>query len=76
MPEPIRRKLLRRLRRAEWSQHHRVSGKYLARYAAEMAWREDRRRESNGEQFRAVGFQASALLPSVDWRGYWQRSRA
>lgn len=64
-----------RLRRAEWGQHHRISGKYLARYAAEMAWREDRRRESNGEQFRAVGFRAAALPPSVDWCGYWQRGR-
>lgn len=64
-----------RLRRAEWGQHHRISGKYLARYAAEMAWREDRRRESNGEQFRAVGFRSGALPPSVDWCGYWQRGR-
>ena len=65
-----------RLRRAQWGQHHRISGKYLTRYAAEMAWREDRRRESNGEQFRTVGFRAAALPPSVDWCGYWQRGRA
>lgn len=65
-----------RLRRAQWGQHHRIGGKYLVRYAAEMAWREDRRRESNGEQFRAVGFRAAALPPSVDWCGYWQRGRA
>ncbi|HEY0833643.1 MAG TPA: IS1595 family transposase [Azospirillum sp.] len=64
-----------RLRRAQWGQHHRISGKYLGRYAAEMAWREDRRRESNGEQFRTVGFRAAALPPSVDWSGYWQRGR-
>lgn len=65
-----------RLRRAQWGQHHRISGKYLTRYAAEMAWREDNRRESNGEQFRTVGFRAAALPPSVDWCGYWQRGRA
>jgi hypothetical protein len=64
-----------RLRRAEWGQHHRISGKYLGRYAAEMAWREGRRRQSNGEQFRAVGFRAGALPPFVDWSGYWQRGR-
>ena len=29
-----------RLRRAELGQHHHVSGKYLAAYACEMAWRE------------------------------------
>ncbi len=65
-----------RLRRAEWGQHHRISGKYLTRYAAEMAWREDHRRDSNGDQFRAMGFRAAALPPSVDWSGYWQRSKA
>ena len=30
-----------RLRRAEWGQHHHISGKYLGAYAREMAWRED-----------------------------------
>jgi transposase-like protein len=65
-----------RLRRAQWGQYHRIGGKYLNRYAAEMAWREDQRRTSNGEQFRTVGFRAAALPPSVDWSGYWQRGRA
>jgi transposase-like protein len=37
-----------RLRRAEIGQHHRISGMWLPRYAAEMAWREDTRRASNG----------------------------
>ncbi|QQP88695.1 IS1595 family transposase [Skermanella sp. TT6] len=64
-----------RLRRAQWGQYHRIGGKYLTRYAAEMAWREDQRRTSNGEQFRTVGFGAAALPPSVDWCGYWQRIR-
>lgn len=39
-----------RLRRAT-AVHHRMSGKYLHLYAAEMAWREDVRRQSNGAQF-------------------------
>jgi len=34
-------------RRAGIGQHHHVSGKHLAAYAAEMAWREDSRRMVN-----------------------------
>ena len=37
-----------RLRRAELGQHQQISGKYLAAYAVEAAWREDTRRKSNG----------------------------
>jgi ISXO2-like transposase domain len=37
-----------RLRRAEWGQHHHISGKYLGAYAREMAWQEDTRRRPNG----------------------------
>ena len=37
-----------RMRRAEFGQHHRISGKYLFAYAREMAWREDTRRQPNG----------------------------
>jgi hypothetical protein len=37
-----------RLRRAEIGTHHHIAGPYLASYAAEMDWREDRRRVSNG----------------------------
>ena len=40
-----------RLRRAEIGTHHHIAGPYLAAYAAEMDWREDNRRISNGEQF-------------------------
>ena len=36
-----------RLRRAEMGHHHHVSGPYLLRYAQEMAWREDARRQDN-----------------------------
>jgi len=64
-----------RLRRAELGQHHRISGKYLLSYSREMAWREDHRRDSNGVQFRAIVAKAAALASSVDWSGYWQRSK-
>jgi hypothetical protein len=40
-----------RLRRAEIGTHHHISGRYLSAYASEMAWREDNRRVSNGEQY-------------------------
>lgn len=62
-----------RLRRAEVGVHHHISGRYLAAYASEMAWREDHRRVSNGAQFHRVASTALALPKSNAWRGYWQR---
>jgi transposase-like protein len=64
-----------RLRRAEWGQHHHIGADYLGRYAAEMAWREDHRRQSNGEQVTRLLGLALAQPVSVDWCGYWQRRR-
>ena len=61
-----------RLRRAEIGQHHRISGRYLAAYALEMAWREDRRRAANGAQHQAVAGAALAHPVSRVWAGYWQ----
>jgi transposase-like protein len=62
-----------RLRRAEVGTHHHIAGPYLAAYAAEMDWREDNRRESNGTQFAAI-VSAAAMHPvSRQWKGYWQR---
>jgi hypothetical protein len=63
-----------RLRRAEMGTHHRISGRYLNRYASEMAWREDARPTSNGAQFNAIAAFALNHPHSSDWRGYWQRS--
>lgn len=65
-----------RLRRAELGQHHHISGRYLAAYANEAAWREDHRRVSNGEQYGALTAAALALPVSRRWKGYWQRSAA
>jgi transposase-like protein len=62
-----------RLRRAEIGQHHHISGKYLGFYAAEMAWREDARRVSNGGQHEAATGAALAHPVSRVWAGYWQR---
>jgi transposase-like protein len=61
-----------RLRRAEIGTHHKISG-HLAAYAAEMAWREDNRRVSNGEQYLMVASAALTHPVSRQWKGYWQR---
>ena len=63
-----------RLRRAEIGTHHHIAGKYLAAYAGEMAWREDNRRVSNGEQYLMVTNAALQAPVSRQWKGYWQRA--
>lgn len=62
-----------RLRRAEIGTHHHISGPYLAAYAAEMDWREDNRRVSNGEQYLLAANAAAKHPASTQWKGYWQR---
>jgi transposase-like protein len=64
-----------RLRRAEIGTHHHIAGPYLKAYAREMAWREDHRRVSNGEQYLMAANAALAHPVSRQWKGYWQRSR-
>ena len=64
-----------RIRRAEIGHHHHISGTYLVRYAKEAAWREDHRRDSNGGQLRIVASLVTRNGPSVDFCGYWQRSK-
>jgi hypothetical protein len=39
-------------------------------------WRDDHRREANGEQFRLFVGLVAKNKPSVDFCGYWQRARA
>jgi hypothetical protein len=65
-----------RLRRAEIGTHHHIAGPYIAAYASEMAWREDNRRVSNGEQFLMAGRAALEHPVSRQWKGYWQRTAA
>jgi transposase-like protein len=62
-----------RLRRAEFGQHHHISGRHLAQYANEAAFRENRRRCANGENWRAVTHLALNNPKSAEWCGYWQR---
>lgn len=64
-----------RIRRAEIGIHHRIAGDYLGSYAAEMAWREDCRREANGTQY-TMAVSAVTVAPKSDRLcGYWQRRR-
>ena len=63
-----------RIRRAEIGIHHHISGKYLSAYAHEMAWREDHRRVSNGEQYLVLINSALNHPVSREWKGYWQRN--
>ena len=63
-----------RIRRAEIGIHHRIAGAYLSAYAAEMAWHEDNRRISNGEQYLMAVNAALAHPVSRQWKGYWQRA--
>jgi len=52
---------------------HHIAGPCLASYAPEMAWREDRRRVSNGEQFLSATSASLTHSVSRQWAGYWRR---
>lgn len=68
-----------RLKRAEFGIYHRIAGHKNAKlqaYADEMAWRENRRRESNGTQYTAITTLALALPKSIRWAGYWHPRKA
>ena len=61
------------MRRAEIGHYHHIAGQYLLRYAQEATWREDTRRQSNGEQMNRLAGLAMKQKPWVDFSGYWQR---
>lgn len=65
-----------RFKRSQFGIHHRVAGKHLQAYASEIAWREDQRRVSNGEQWLAITKGATHYPISREWKGYWQRRKA
>lgn len=64
-----------RLRRFELGTHHHIAGPYLAAYANEASWREDRRRFSNEENYDGIGRATTHHPVSRQWKGYWQRRR-
>jgi len=61
-----------RLRRMVSGQHHHVSPKYLYQFANEAAWKEDHRRESNGELAARIVSLGLAAPVSRNWAGYWK----
>ena len=63
-----------RVRRAEIGIHHRISGKYLDWYAADLAWREDHSRTDFRMQAKTVLASALGHGVSRDMCGYWQRT--
>jgi hypothetical protein len=64
-----------RMRRAEIGHHHHLAGPYLLRFAQEAAFREDHRRDPNGSQVDRIVALAMRNKPSVDFCGYWQRTK-
>jgi len=58
------------------SAENHVAGPYLSAYADEMAWREDNRRRSNGEQYLMAAKATLAHPVSSRWCGYWDRKAA
>ena len=64
-----------RVRRAELGVHMRISGRYLGRYASEMAFRESERRTDNGAQVRMALSLVATTAASRRFCGYWHTGR-
>ena len=64
-----------RFRRMEIGQTHKFGLRYLANYANEAAYREDTRRQSNGEIFRDILIKCMVTRTHRDWCGYWQGNK-
>lgn len=62
-----------RVRRNARGVHYRVLGENLDLYVEEVAWREDHRKLSNGDQWRLLLAAGSQQPVSRRWKGYWQR---
>lgn len=60
-----------RFRRAQYGVYHRIAGRHLAGYVAELAWRENGRRQSMGEHWRLLLHAVTHSKPSREWTGYW-----
>lgn len=64
-----------RIQRAYVGIHHRFSTRYLDWYLADLAWREDTRRTSNGGLTRSLLGQALKRPTSRFLCGYWQGNK-
>lgn len=63
------------LRRKQMGIHHRMSGEHLGLYAAELAWRNDHKSLSEGEQVFRLLRELLTRDRGGKWVGYWQRSK-
>lgn len=61
-----------RFRRLQYGQCHKLSVKYLASYANEVAYREDNRRVSNGAMMIDIARKSINTPTHNEWCGYWQ----
>ena len=64
-----------RFRRMQLGQFHKFGNLYLNRYANEAAYREDTRRQSNGEIFANIVKRCATAHVSRDFCGYWQGNK-
>lgn len=64
-----------RIQRAYVGIHHRFSLKYFDWYVADLAWREDNRRKSNGQLTALVLLAVMRNPTSRNFCGYWQGNR-
>ena len=63
-----------RIRRAETGVYLHINSRHAQAYADELSWRDDCRRISNGQQFRAVLGQVAKRWQAEDWwKGYWHK---
>lgn len=62
-----------RLDRMEMGTHHHIAGDYLWGYACDAVWREDNRRNTQSERFKAIlkGLLGNGVSRTM--KGYWQR---
>ena len=60
------------MHRAEIGHHHHIAGQYVLCYAQEASWREDNRRNANGQQVERLAPLAMKRKPLFDFSGYWQ----
>lgn len=64
-----------RFRRMQYGQTHKFGNLYLANYANEAAYREDTRRQPNGQIFQDITKKCAHTKTSRDWCGYWQGNK-
>lgn len=63
-----------RFKRMYHGTYRHMSARYAQAYNGECAWREEHRRQANGEQFILALAGALHHPPSPIWRGYYQRT--